>query len=106
MLGLDRGIAAGFYRRNERIGMPIVTVPGRRRQLRQEPTISVVLQGRTWVLAQHRSGGTSGLKVNWVGSHRSSYARDVLHYTVTLVMLVCATTGQNRPDLRSCRGRE
>ena len=42
MLGLDRGIAAGFYRRNERIGMPIVTVPGRRRQLRQEPTISVV----------------------------------------------------------------
>src|SRR5450759_4032924 len=42
MLGLDRGIAAGFYRRNERIEMPIVTVPGRRRQLRQEPTISVV----------------------------------------------------------------
>src|ERR1019366_1552321 len=42
MLGLDRGIAAGFYRRNERIGMPIVTVPGRRRQLRQEPTISLV----------------------------------------------------------------
>ena len=45
-------------------------------------------------------------KVNWVGSHRSSYARDVLHYTVTLVMLVRATTVQNRPDLRSCRGRE
>jgi hypothetical protein len=49
---------------------------------------------------------TSGLKLNWVGLHRSSYARDVLHYTVTLVMLVRATTVQNRPDLRSCRGRE
>jgi hypothetical protein len=38
-----------------------------------------------------------------VGSHRSSYARDVLHYTVTLVMLVRAATVQNRPEHHKSR---
>jgi hypothetical protein len=60
MLGLDRGIAAGFYRRNERIGMPIVTVPGRRRQLRQEPTISVVCRAAHGFL---RSTGRSRSRI-------------------------------------------
>jgi len=76
---------------------------GTRQQGRNKLDIDMAIR-----LPTDRVQESIALGANWVGSrpsfHARSYAREILRYSVTLVMLVRAATVQNRPDLCSCRG--